>query len=757
MLLASLVACGDDAGRAEGHGSGHGGLPGAGPGASTRAERPKQPEPDERVPPPADDRARLFARIHAETQAGLAPFIGPLVVERWQERLQSLGADGDPGDVYTAHIGLADSLLNFGRIDEAIALLEGFLPRATVERFGPKRRAGVLHKLAVANLRRGERANCVGHHNNESCIFPLSERAVHMDPAGARAALGYLEAELAVDPYALSPVWLLNVAHMALGTWPDGVPEAYRIPPAALASEDDIGRFVDVAPELGIHRFSIAGGASMDDFDGDGLLDVLTGSSDSGKMVKLFRNRGDGSFEDVSVAVGLGGILGGLNLIHGDFDDDGQLDVLVLRGGWMREYGELPPSLLTRTADGRFVDTTVAAGLEVWAPVHTAAAADVDNDGDLDLFLGAESRRDRDGLHYPSHLYRNNGDGTFEDVTAQAGVANEAYCKGAAFGDMDGDGDPDLYVSNVDGANRLYRNDGDFRFTDVALAAGVRDPEFSFPCWFFDYDNDGDLDLYVAEYGSAAYNGSGRTDAVAAYYKHGAKGFATGALYENDSSGNFRDVTVARGMNRVIYAMGGNFGDFDNDGWPDIYLGTGDPDFGSLWPNIALRNDGGERFLDITVSGGFGHLQKGHGIAFGDLDNDGDQDVLTQLGGACLDDAYWDGLLLNPGHGHRWLTVRLQGADSNHFGVGARLAVTVVERAGAERTIYAHVGTNSSFGGNSLQSEIGLGAAERVVSLRCEWPSGKVQVFRDVPLDQIVAIHEADEELRVLESEPIRF
>jgi hypothetical protein len=203
--------------------------------------------------------------------------------------------------------------------------------------------------------------------------------------------------------------------------------------------------------------------------------------------------------------------------------------------------------------------------------------------------------------------------------------------------------------------------------------------------------------------------------------------------------------------------MGANFGDLDNDGFQDMYFGTGDPDYSSLWPNIMLRNDSGQRFQDVTASGGFGHLQKGHGIAFGDLDNDGDQDLFVQMGGMFWDDAFFDVVFENPGHGNHWVTVKVIGKRSNKFGIGARIKVKTLETS-KERDIYTYVGSTGTFGASSLQQEIGLGQAERIISLEVLWPtSGIKQIFTNVPLDRFLEIEEGAKEFRVVERRKIRF
>jgi hypothetical protein len=209
--------------------------------------------------------------------------------------------------------------------------------------------------------------------------------------------------------------------------------------------------------------------------------------------------------------------------------------------------------------------------------------------------------------------------------------------------------------------------------------------------------------------------------------------------------------------------MGCGFGDVDNDGFQDVYLATGDPSLGSLWPNLLLRNDEGRRFEDVTTATGTGHLQKGHGVSFGDYDNDGDQDLFVQTGGAVADDGFRDVLFENPGHGNRWITVRLVGRESNRFGVGSRIKATIREPGGAgagaaggrTRDVYHFVGAVSSFGGNSLQAEMGLGKAGEILALEVFWPrSGRTQRFTQVPLDRVVVVDEGSEQLVVLAAPP---
>jgi hypothetical protein len=367
------------------------------------------------------------------------------------------------------------------------------------------------------------------------------------------------------------------------------------------------------------------------------------------------------------------------------------------------------------------------------------------SDGWLDVFIGTESYNTN---NFPCELYRNNGDGTFTECAAQSGVAALSYVKGVGAADFNHDGRPDLYLSSRSGANLLFRNDGPqgadqgpkapWRFTDVAAAAGVSEPQMSFPTAWFDYDNDGWSDILVTGYALQSVG-----DIVADYM---GKPFRseTARLFRNNRDGTFTDATKEAKLNKLIFAMALNFGDFDNDGWLDFYSGTGDPDLASLMPNRAFRNSGGKLFQDVTTSGGLGNLQKGHGISFADIDNDGDQDIYTVIGGAYTDDTYRCALFENPGHGNHWLTLKLEGVKSNRSAMGARIKV-VVQTADGERAIYKTVGSGASFGASPLRQEIGLGQAKAIRSVEIIWPTtGQTQVLKDVPMDRFYKVREGD-------------
>ena len=629
--------------------------------------------------------------------------------------------------------------LRLGELEEALECLgQAAALRGELEGTVPPRELDQTElQLALAWLRWGETRNCVARHTSESCLLPIRGSGVHADDEGSRRAQRLLEGLLTRHPDHLATRWLLNIAAMTLGEWPEAVPEGHRVPAEHFEHGDEFPRFTDVAPELGLNTFNLSGGAVVDDFDGDGVLDVVASTWDPGEGPTYHRGRGDGTFVERGTAAGLDGLLGGLNMVQADYDGDGDTDLLVLRGAWQMGGGRIPNSLLSNDGDGNFTDVTFEAGLgEVHLPTQTAAWADYDNDGDLDLYVGNETTK---GFDAPCQLFRNEGDGTFADVAEEAGVENGRFTKGVTWGDYDGDRLPDLYVSNRKGPNRLYHNEGDGTFVDVAREARVRGPIRSFPAWFWDYDNDGHLDLYVATW-------FWEVEPVAAHYLGEEHGAELARLYRGDGRGGFTDVAPLLGLTEPTVTMGSNFGDLDLDGFLDFYLGTGYPGYEGLMPNKMYWNRAGRAFADVTTAGGFGHLQKGHSVAFADLDGDGDTDVFEQLGGAFPGDKFGNALFRNPGFGHHWIAVRLVGTRSNRSAVGARIRCEMAEDGG-RRSVYRHVNSGGSFGCNPLRQTIGLGSAERVERLEVYWPASDLtQTFENVPADRFVEIVEGEGE-----------
>jgi hypothetical protein len=585
----------------------------------------------------------------------------------------------------------------------------------------------IIFFQGVAGLRQGENDNCLECRGEGACIFPLRPTAIHRDPTGSRLAIQHFTEYLQQFPDDLGVRWLLNLAYMTLGEHPAKVPAQYRMTFDHFGSEFDIGRFKEIAHLVGVNRFNQAGGAILDDFHNKGFLDLVVTSFDPTLPMALYRNKGDGTFEDRTEAAGLSKQYGGLNVVQTDYDNDGHLDLFIMRGAWL-QY-PMRPSLLRNNGDGTFTDVTAEAGLI--EPLNSSAAtwADFDNDGYLDLFVCCERG--------PNRLYRNRGNGTFEEVALHAGVAGkQQHCKGAAWLDYDNDGYPDLFLNNLLSTAQLFHNNRDGTFTDVTAEMGIQGPRSGFSCWAFDYDNDGWLDIFATSYDRSLNDVVADIQGLPIH-----KGLDVTRLYRNVGGKKFEDVSKAVGVDKVFATMGSNFGDFDNDGYLDFYLATGEPSFATLVPNRMFKNVDGKRFAEITATSGTGHLQKGHGVACGDWNRDGNIDLFVETGGAVPGDQYHNVLFQNPGQGNHWLTVKLIGKKSNRAAIGAR--IKVVTAGDNPLMVHRHVSSGSSFGGNPLQQTIGLGKANSVATLEIYWPTTRTtQVFHNIDVNQAIEITE---------------
>ncbi len=734
---------------------------------------------------------REFERRCEQSIAGDDPYLGRAMFEELGRRFASLPEE-QARRAPALRMNLAYQATLQGEHEMAIGLLEQL--RTDILAAAPQARQvnDVLQLLAINHLLVAEDANCLAMGSGASCILPIDPQNVHAQRAAARRAREVYEELVGRNGASSRPqwVWLLNLS-AALAGFESPLPEGFDFSKQLWSSTTVERPWANVAPRLGVDGMDLSGGAVMDDFDGDGRLDLITSSWHPCTPLRAYRQRAEGGFEDVSQAWGLGRQLGGLHLVQADYDGDGRLDLLVLRGAWKGEHGRVRNSLLRNTAGGgerstvppshagdeavgprgqggrggrgepRFVDVTYDVGLALPAyPTQAAGWADYDGDGDLDLYVANEgvwdaidpgAEMDDSGAAFPAQLFRNDGAKGFRDVAVEAGVTNDRFAKGVAWGDVDEDGDPDLFVSNV-GSDRLYRNLGDGRFEDISAAAGIEQDDRTFATWFFDHDNDGDLDLFVASYGAVP-------DQIVAGILGGRSEGLAPLLYRNDGPGEdgmprLREVGEELGFRQPELVMGSNFGDIDQDGYPDLYLGTGAPIFDSVIPNRAFLNRAGLRFEERAGALGLAHLQKGHGVAFGDLDGDGDEDLLHQLGGAYAFDAFGNALFLNPSQ-RRYAVIRLVGERANRFGIGARVAATIRECDGAVRTIHQLVGSGGSFGGNSLQVELGLGDACALEGIEVRWPgSGTVDRIQQVELDRHYTLIEGSGTLEPLEIPP---
>lgn len=653
----------------------------------------------------------------------------------------------------------AYELLNAGKSTEAIVELQKLIDKFVKNNIDKKNIYNLKRLLAVAYMRLGEQDNCIAKNNSESCIIPIKGEGVYSLKKGSESAISIYKEMLRENPNDLESLWMMNIAYMTLGEYPEKVPSQWRIPESVFQSDFTLPAFKNVANHLGINTLGLSGGSCVDDFNNDGLLDIIASSWGVNDQVKIFFNNGDGTFKDHTEESGIKGITGGLNMIHADYNNDGFKDVLILRGAWFADNGRMPNSLLKNNGDGTFSDVTFESGLFSRYPTQTACWADFNNDGWLDLFIGNEGSSK---INAPCELFLNEK-GVFKNITDQAKLSQiQGVVKGVTAGDVNNDGWPDIYVSILGQANQLLLNRGvsqetpNLQFINIASKVGVQEPVESFPTWMWDYDNDGFLDIFVGAYNISAQNPSEKL----AYNLLGneVKAFVP-KLFRNNGNGTFSEMSEKMGLTEPIFAMGSNFGDLDNDGFLDFYIGTGSPSFTSLVPNKMYRNNKGKSFQDVTTSGRFGHIQKGHGVSFGDLDNDGDQDIFHVLGGAYEGDVFGDALFENPiGNQKSWISLELEGTISNKSAIGARIIVTTSQKDGSKQSFHALVSTGGSFGASSLRQEIGLDEAVTIKKIEIKWPnaSKKVAIFTDIRLNQLVKIVEGKTTVEYLERRPFR-
>jgi hypothetical protein len=528
-------------------------------------------------------------------------------------------------------------------------------------------------------------------------------------------------------------------------------------------------QFHDVAAESGItfrhengaspekHMFETFGsGVGVIDFDNDGLpdlffangADLLHGKPSPGNA--LYRNLGNGKFEDVTAKAGVAGNgMFATGVTVGDYDNDGYLDIYVTGYGGNQ--------LFRNNGDGTFAEVTARAGVGGGGWSTSAAWVDYDRDGYLDLFVGRYVDYDLRKAPYcgyqkpgyrmycdpqvfdgtPALLYHNNRDGTFTEVARQAGVANPSgKSLGVAVGDIDGDGWPDIFVANDGVRNFLYRNKGNGAFDDITYGAGVGfdmngKTLAGMGAEIADLDGDGLPDIFITAY-SDQYN--------PLYRNLGKPSAETGMPL-------FEDGTVKAGLPSRVKTLG--FGakvfDFDNDGYPDIYVTNGhvtdnvalyDTRLAYRQADLLYRNLGGGHFREVSAESGeaFRIQHVGRGLAVADFDNDGDLDiVVTDCGGRPL-------LLRNDGgNRNHWIALSARGRESNRFGVGAKVRVT-----SGGRTQLREVNPYGSYLSTSdMRLFFGLGSAT-VARVEIEWPSGKKQAIDGVRTGQILLLDEGD-------------
>jgi len=478
----------------------------------------------------------------------------------------------------------------------------------------------------------------------------------------------------------------------------------------------DIVTFQNVTLQSGIVQRNCSWGAAWGDYDGDGNLDVMT----VGHLLKphvsicqLWRNNGDGTFSDVTFAAGLQQLAGDCHgAVWADMDSDGDLDLYVAKGTSKTDpinYNEL----WINNGDGTFTNVASTSGVTgVGYHNRGVYAIDYDNDSDLDLFV-ASFPKNNGG---PNLLYRNDGGLQFTDVAGAAGLQRSGIENlTAAWADFDDDGLIDVFIA-MDGG--LYRNLGDGTFADVTAAAGLIPSLDAQGGAWGDYDNDGDLDLYVTM-------GAGNQT-------------AQGILYQNNGDGTFTDVTTQSGVINISGAVGVDWGDYDNDGYLDLYIVNSVP--GYTQPNRLFRNNGDGTFTDVALAARVGAKTtggRGSDGTFVDFNNDGFLDLFVCNGEGSSYGQYL--LFQNKTNSNGWLKITLVGTLSNRGGIGAKLWLT----AGGQTQFREYTGQHH-MSQNQIPVHFGVGGATIVDSVTIQWPSGITQSLFTVPINQLITVTESE-------------
>jgi len=611
-----------------------------------------------------------------------------------------------------------------------------------------------LFWLGLAYMRRGETENCLPALQGAAMPAAISPMPDHAFPAMQMCSLPltspHQKAEYArraadtfqalLDRYNADDRlyrWLLNLNYMTLGQFPAGVPEKYRINTPFIdtfygkgrdraAADFPDFRFEDQAKQLGVNTFHPGRGVAVEDFDGDGYLDIVTGGSYG--PVRFYKNDHGHGFIDKTVGSGLEKVSQILVIVAADYDNDGLPDLLIARP--FDHY-----VLYRNNGNGTFSDVTRESGLlDLWKEGNLAATwipsfADVNNDGKLDIFLAQWSL----GLPFANGgpLARPRMDsalfiqenGRFVNRTKDWGLealVKDNFFIGSAFGDYDNDGYPDLFLSSpIRDSSVLLHNAGGKRFERTKLIDGISP---GFAAAFLDINHDGRLDILQAG------SGDGRSAVEQVVFGEHTNEYRSGhsVIFLQKPDGTFERHEEIFDM--PVGTMGVSFGDINNDGCYDFYFGKGSPEPWFILPNMMyVGGTNGHgctlEMRNVSMLNGLGNIQKGHGIVFFDFNDDGRQDIYSALGGMWPGDAWTSQLFTNQSKSsNTWTKIRLRGRKTNYAGIGAAIRVRAENARHEEIVRYYHMDNKSGFGSAPFLAHIGLMDAVKIQGVDVFWP-----------------------------------
>ena len=616
-----------------------------------------------------------------------------------------------------------------------------------------------LFWLALSYMRQAEAENCLSqlspsghphqpaspshatnHHHSKLCTLPLTQFHDKKSFSQTSAQLFQkLLSDYSPDNHLYQ--WLLNLSYMTIDGFPDQVPPEYRVNTKFISTfygQESIQAeknykfliFEDRARELGVDTHDTGRGVAVEDFDKDGYLDIVTGGSF--QDVKYYKNNRGTHYINQTDAVGLKGITQPFVITAADYDNDSWIDLF-----FCRPFDHF--LLFRNNQDGTFTNVTQSSGLLDSKPDTQIAATwipawgDVDNDGDLDLFLAQWALKlpfvkGIMGLpRMDSKLFLNEH-GRFVDQTRAYGlhaIVADRYYIGATFGDYDDDGYADLFLSSpVRNSNVLLRNVKGQRFENTHL---IRRTEPGFVAAFVDVNHDGKLDIFQGGFGDA------HTNTAQAVFGEHVSTYQSGhsTIHVQMPSGHFDERNDFFRGNMPMSTMGASYGDLNNDGCYDFYLGTGNPEGWFILPNLMYIGERDQTtctgyMTNISMLNGFGTLQKGHGIVFFDFDHDGDQDIYSSLGGMWPGDRWPNQFFVNQSQlNHQWVKIRLRGRQTNHFGIGATIHVKARNARGQPILRYHYMHNTTGFGSAPYLAHIGLLDASRIDLVTVDWPGSK--------------------------------